>query len=69
MNIADLLLESHSDGWNTILSNIKWTQTSFYNHRMNFKNVHLLMIELEHLNFGFERTDIEHRTSNLKAPQ
>ena len=24
--------------------------------------VHLLMIELEHLNFCFERTDIEHRT-------
>ena len=27
--------------------------------------VHLLIIELEHLNFGFKRTDIEHRT--LKA--
>ena len=26
------------------------------------EHVHLLMIELEHLNFGFERTNIEHRT-------
>ena len=26
------------------------------------EGVHLLTFELKHLNFGFERTDIEHRT-------
>ena len=44
----------------------------FIEHRRNLKiifrtskelkRVHLLMIKLEHLNFGIERTNIEHRT-------
>ena len=29
------------------------------------ERVQLLVIELEHLNFGFERTDIEHRLDLL----
>ena len=39
-----------SDGSNTILSNIKRTPTSFYEHRM---------IKLEHPTFGFQRKNIE----------
>ena len=43
-----------SDGSNTILSNIDQTRTS-----NKLERVHLLVIELEHPIFGFERTNIE----------
>ena len=44
-------IESTTDGLNTILSNIEQAWTSF------FVRFHLLVIELEHLKFGFERMD------------
>ena len=47
------------DGSNTILSNIEHTQTSYEHER---GRAHLMMIELEHLNFCFEWKDIEHET-------
>ena len=40
------------DGWNIVF------RTS-----NKLKRVHLLVIELEHPGFGFERTNIEHRTN------
>ena len=98
----------HSDGSNTILSNIDRTRTSFFEHRTNsnmficwwsnsntlffasneltsnligpsldlliylsnivvqtstqLKRVHLLVIILDHLNFGFKRTNINYQT-------
>ena len=58
MQIADFTV--CSDGSNTILSNIDRTRTSFFEHRMNeLERVHLLVIELEHPIFGFERSNIE----------
>ena len=50
------------NGYNTILSNIKWTQKSLN----GLECVHLLVFELEHLNFGFEQTDIEIRRPSLE---
>ena len=49
---------------------IVMAQTPFYqtsneleHHFLNkLEHVHLLMIELKHLNFGYERTDIKHPT-------
>ena len=52
---------SNSDESNTILTNIERTQTSFFETSNELECVHLLMMELEHLKFGFERTDIEHQ--------
>ena len=43
-----------NDGSNTILSNIKRTRTSFFGISNELGRVHLLVIELKHLNFGFE---------------
>ena len=36
--------------------------TPFFRTSNELKRIHLLMIELEHLYFGFERTDINHQT-------
>ena len=47
-----------SDGSNIILSNK--LQHHFSKIKNELKHVHLLMIELENLNFGFQRTDINH---------
>ena len=51
-----------SDGSNTILSNIDRTRTSLFEHRTNSNMFLLLMMELEHPIFGFERSNIELRT-------
>ena len=54
-----------SDMSNNILLNIERTGTSFFEHRTNsneLEHVRLLVIELEHLIFDFERTNIEHQT-------
>ena len=48
-------LDINSDLFNTNLLNI-------FRKSNKLEHVHLLMIELEHLNFGFERMDIKHRT-------
>ena len=45
---------SNSDESNTILTNIERTQTSFFETSNELECVYLLMIELEHLNFGIE---------------
>ena len=37
-------------------------RTPFYRTSNKLERVHLLVIELEHLIFGFERTNIEHQT-------
>ena len=54
----EILVENEvlvSDGSNTIFSNIDRTRTS-----NELERVHLLVIELEHPIFGFERSNIEH---------
>ena len=51
--------ENDSDGSNIVLLNIKGTQTSFFRASNKLKRVHLLVIELEHLSFGFAVTDIK----------
>ena len=48
-------LKLNSDGWNTIISNIKWTQTSFFEHRTNSN------MFIEHPNFASNE-----RTSNTE---
>ena len=48
-----------SDWLNTILSNIERTGKIILWKSKKLERVYLLMIELEHLNFGFKRTDIE----------
>ena len=54
-NALEFSIEIPSDWSNTILSNIIFRTSNEHEH------VHLLMIELEHLIFGFKRTN-EHRT-------
>ena len=50
----------NSDGSNTILSNID--RTRIFRTSNELERVHLLVIELEHPIFGFERSNIELRT-------
>ena len=42
-------------------------RTPFYQTSNELECVHLLMIELKHLDFGLDRTNIEHRTQKAFA--
>ena len=44
---------------------IELTRTSFFRTSNKLERVHLLVIEFEHPIFGFERSNIKHRTSNF----
>ena len=57
--MALIILITTSDGSNTIISNISFQAWN------ELERVHLLVIELKHLNFGLERTDIEHQTQKV----